>query len=97
MASATRLSRRTLGTLLAVSVSAVAVAGAGKIDYRSVKSLLQSTLTGPGSTSRIVVILVLLANLKNFPLVWHVGDPEYYIKVHAGSFVENCGLFMNMC
>jgi hypothetical protein len=74
MASATRLSRRTLGALVAVSAGAIAVVGTGKIDYRSVRSLLQSTLTGPGSTSRIVAILVVLANFKNFPLVWHVGD-----------------------
>jgi hypothetical protein len=75
MASLTKFSSRTLGTLLVVSAGAAAVAGARRVDYKSLKTLLQSTLTGPGSTSRIIAILVVLVNFKNFPLVWHVGTP----------------------
>ena len=39
------------------------------------KPLLASFFTGPGSVSRIVCAVVVLANYKNFPLVWHVCNP----------------------
>lgn len=29
-------------------------------------------VTGPGSFSRILALVVVLANYKNFPFVWHV-------------------------
>jgi hypothetical protein len=66
MAGATKLSIRTLATVAAVGVGI----GASRVN---VKALLQNALTGPGSTSRIIAIVVVLANLKNFPLVWHVS------------------------
>ena len=96
MASATRIPRRTLGVLLAASISAVAVAGTRNFDYRSVRSLLQSTLTGPGSTSRIVAILLVLANFKNFPLVWHVSDSDY-CTVSDNLSLRIDGFYLNIC
>jgi hypothetical protein len=59
-----------------VAVAAVATLRSGKGDVGSLKALLKSVVTGPGSTSRIVAILVVLANFKNLPLVWHVSTPR---------------------
>lgn len=38
----------------------------------NIPRLLKNVVSGPGSYSRIVVILLLIFNLKNFPLIWHL-------------------------
>lgn len=65
MASATRLPLKSIAFTTAVVVAA----GASKVSF---KNLAVSTFTGPGSYSRIVATLIVLANLKNGPFVWHV-------------------------
>jgi hypothetical protein len=56
---------RLFGALAAVSIGY----GMTKVDF---KRIVLKTVTGPGSTSRIIAILLVLANLKNVPLAWHV-------------------------
>ncbi|KAH7407912.1 hypothetical protein BKA64DRAFT_721658 [Cadophora sp. MPI-SDFR-AT-0126] len=64
MASATRLPLRTIAFTTALVISA----GASRVSFRK---LALSTFTGPGSYSRIVAALIVLANLKNVPFAWH--------------------------
>ncbi|RDL37485.1 Thioesterase ester dehydrase-isomerase [Venustampulla echinocandica] len=64
MASATRLPLKSI--LLATSL--VLGVSASRIQLRSA---VLNTLTGPGKYSRIAVILVIFANIKNVPFVWH--------------------------
>jgi len=68
MAGATKISIRTVAALAAVSV----VFGVSKVNL---KSLVLNTVTGPGNASRIIALVVVLANLKNLPFVWHVCPP----------------------
>lgn len=57
-------------------IAAVAALGLGlSLSRTNVKAVLVSTFTGSGSTSRIIAILLLLANLKNLPFAWHVRIP----------------------
>ncbi len=72
MAGATKISIRTVAALAAVSV----VFGASKVNL---KSLVLGTVTGPGNVSRILALVVVLANLKNLPFVWHVCPPAHSI------------------
>jgi hypothetical protein len=66
MASTARLPLKSI----AFATSLILAAGTSQIQLRD---LIFRTFTGPGSYSRIAIIGVLLANLKNAPLVWHVG------------------------
>lgn len=63
MASAASLPLRALAPAVA------ALLGAGA--YAS-RAQIKSFLTGPGSYSRILVLVLLGANVKNLPFVWHV-------------------------
>ncbi|KAI6248330.1 putative thioesterase atnL [Erysiphe necator] len=38
----------------------------------NIPRILKHVVSGPGSYSRIAVILLLIINLKNFPLIWHL-------------------------
>lgn len=68
MAGATRLSLRPLGLIAALGVGI----GAAKLNPSGgVKELLVGLVTGPGSMSRIVALVLVLVNLKVLPLVWH--------------------------
>ncbi|KAI9649441.1 hypothetical protein NHQ30_002017 [Ciborinia camelliae] len=64
MASATRLPLKSIIFTTAV----VAAAGASHVD---IEKLLVDIFTGPGSYSRIAATVVILANLKSLPGVWH--------------------------
>ncbi|KAF4637236.1 hypothetical protein G7Y89_g856 [Cudoniella acicularis] len=64
MASATRL------PLKSILFTASLVVGVGASRLR-LRTLLLNTFTGPGKYSRIAAFLVILANFKNFPFVWH--------------------------
>ncbi|KAK0116619.1 hypothetical protein ONS96_012475 [Cadophora gregata f. sp. sojae] len=64
MASATRLPLKSIAFTTALVVSA----GASRVSF---KQLALTTFTGPGSYSRIVAALIVLANLKNVPFAWH--------------------------
>lgn len=66
MASATRLPLKSLG----FTIILVAGAGASRANLRKV---LIDTFTGPGSYSRIAVVIALLLNFKSLPFVWHVS------------------------
>jgi hypothetical protein len=68
MVGATKISIRTVAALAAVSVAF----GVSKVNL---KSLVLNTVTGPRNMSRIIAIVVVLANLKNLPFVWHVCPP----------------------
>ncbi len=54
-----------------------ATAGLAYLGYRSTsidwKSVLHQFLTGPGRTSRILLLLFVLTNLKSMPLAWTVS------------------------
>jgi hypothetical protein len=65
MAGATKISIRTVAALAAASVAF----GVWRVNL---KSLVLKTVTGPGNVSRIIALVVALANLKNLPFVWHV-------------------------
>lgn len=65
MASASRLPLKSI----AFSAAVVVAASASKINLRKI---ITNTLTGPGMYSRIVAVVVVLANLKNVPWAWHV-------------------------
>lgn len=67
MASAARLPLKRIAT---VGIVGLAI-GAWKSE-----PLIVKFLTGPGSYSRILALLVVLANYKNFPGVWHVCIPS---------------------
>lgn len=73
MASATRIQVPLKAIFAGIGTVAAASSAYGIIRAGGVKALLQSTFTGPGSTSRIIAILLVLLNIKNFPFVWHVG------------------------
>ncbi|KAG4434676.1 hypothetical protein IFR05_009851 [Cadophora sp. M221] len=64
MASATRLPLKSIAFTTAIVVSA----GASRVSFRN---LAISTFTGPGSYSRIVAFLIVVANIKNVPFAWH--------------------------
>ncbi|CZT09280.1 uncharacterized protein RCO7_04101 [Rhynchosporium graminicola] len=64
MASANRLPLKSIAFTSAIVVAA----GASKVSFRN---LLTSTFTGPGSYSRILAALIVLANIKNVPFAWH--------------------------
>ncbi|KAJ8066911.1 hypothetical protein OCU04_004296 [Sclerotinia nivalis] len=64
MASATRL------PLKSILFSTAVVAAAG-VSHVNIQKLLVDTLTGPGCYSRIAATVVILANLKGLPGVWH--------------------------
>ncbi|KAH6722551.1 hypothetical protein BKA61DRAFT_592814 [Leptodontidium sp. MPI-SDFR-AT-0119] len=64
MASATRLPLKSIAFTTALVVSA----GASKVSFRN---LAINTFTGPGSYSRMVAVLLVLANIKNVPFAWH--------------------------
>jgi hypothetical protein len=66
MASATSLPLKSI----AFTTALVVTAGTSRLN---IQSLLVKTFTGPGSYSRIAVLAVILANLKNLPWVWHVS------------------------
>jgi hypothetical protein len=68
MASATRLPIKSI----VFTTALVAAAGASHVN---IQKLLTDAFTGPGSYSRIAATVVLLANLKNLPGVWHVCSP----------------------
>lgn len=63
MASATRLPMKRIAAVGTVALTI----GAWKS-----RPLITSFLTGPGNYSRILALLVVLANYKNFPGMWHV-------------------------
>ncbi|CAG8978824.1 hypothetical protein HYALB_00013198 [Hymenoscyphus albidus] len=64
MASATRLPLKSIlfTTTLVISL------GASRVRLRS---LVLKTVTGPGSYRRLAILSIVLANIKNFPSVWH--------------------------
>ncbi|KAG4033497.1 hypothetical protein MFRU_004g00050 [Monilinia fructicola] len=64
MASATRLPLKSI----ALTTAVVVAAGASHVN---IQKLLVDTFTGPGSYSRIAATVVILANLKSLPGVWH--------------------------
>ncbi|KAH8685907.1 hypothetical protein BGZ60DRAFT_441307 [Tricladium varicosporioides] len=64
MASATRL------PLKSVLFTATLVVGVGASRLH-LRTILRNTFTGPGKYSRIAAVLVILANFKNVPYVWH--------------------------
>ncbi|KAM3075186.1 hypothetical protein ACMFMF_005865 [Clarireedia jacksonii] len=64
MASATRLPLKSI----VFTTAFVAAAGASHVN---IQKLLTDVFTGPGSYSRIAAAVVLIANLKNLPGVWH--------------------------
>ena len=75
MASATAINIKTVPTK---TIGALLVAGAGYgLSRLDVRSTFLNVFTGPGSTSRIIAIVIVLANIKNFPYVWHVSIVEY--------------------
>ncbi|KAI9734037.1 MAG: hypothetical protein M1818_006975 [Claussenomyces sp. TS43310] len=65
MASASRLPIKAIAGVTALGLAL----GAAKVDL---KSLLLGVVTGPGNYSRILAIVVVLANTKSLPFVWHV-------------------------
>jgi len=75
MASAARLPLKRIAT---VGIVALTI-GAWKS-----RPLVVRFLTGPGSYSRIIALLVVLANYKNFPGVWHVCIPPPSSPLAAG-------------
>ncbi|TEY84273.1 hypothetical protein BOTCAL_0018g00500 [Botryotinia calthae] len=64
MASATRLPLKSIAFT-------TAVAAAAGIAHVNIQKLLSDVFTGPGSYSRIAATVVILANLKSLPGVWH--------------------------
>ncbi|OBT51180.1 hypothetical protein VE04_08491, partial [Pseudogymnoascus sp. 24MN13] len=60
--SASRLPLRSITAVLAAALSV----GAWKS-----RPFVTKFLTGPGNYSRILALVVVLANYKNFPFVWH--------------------------
>ena len=66
MASAARLPLKPI----LFTASIVLGAGASRVGLRE---FLLKTVTGPGKYKRIAVILFVVANIKNFPFVWHVS------------------------
>jgi hypothetical protein len=67
MASGTRLPLKSITFTMALALSVTA-------SRLSIRTILLNTFTGPGSTSRIVATLFVLANLKNIPFAWHVSS-----------------------
>jgi hypothetical protein len=65
MASAASLPLKSIGFASAILLAA----GGSRIQFRD---LLVRTFTGPGRNSRIAVIALVLANVKNLPFVWTV-------------------------
>jgi hypothetical protein len=66
-------SRLHLKTVATVGTAAVILAG-----YKNKDQLIKAVVrfaTAPGAYSRVLALLVVLANFKNFPLVWHVSPP----------------------
>lgn len=72
MASATGLPYKSIA---AVGIAGLTL-GASHVD---VKGLILKLVTGPGSYSRIAAALIILANIKNLPFVWHVSFPSFPI------------------
>ncbi|RDW58050.1 hypothetical protein BP6252_13461 [Coleophoma cylindrospora] len=64
MASATQLPLKSITFTTALLVAA----GLSRVN---IHKLLVGTFTGPGSYSRIAILAVVLANLKNVPYAWH--------------------------
>ncbi|KAH8596376.1 hypothetical protein B0O99DRAFT_570506 [Bisporella sp. PMI_857] len=56
-----------LKTIAGVSALAITIAGS-KVNFRR---LIHDFVTGPGNKSRIAALLLVLANIKNIPFVWH--------------------------
>lgn len=81
MASATRLPLKSIAFTTAV------VAAAG-ISHVNIQKLLSDVFTGPGSYSRIAATVVILANLKSLPGVWHVCSPFLCSPPHSLSTRE---------
>ena len=86
MAGATKISIRTVAALAVVGAGF----GASKVNL---KSLVLNTVTGPGNISRIIAFIIVLANLKNLPFVWHVCTSyalfNYYKPIEESA---NCSL-----
>lgn len=63
--------------LLAPVILPVTVGGAGYAAWKTNwKQAIKSFLTGPGRTSRIILLLFVIFNRKNMPFMWTVcrGD-----------------------
>lgn len=69
MAPATRLPIKTITFSAVTAIGAIAARA-------NLQNLFISTFTGPGSLSRIIAAVVVLANLKNVPFAWHVRLPS---------------------
>ena len=57
----------------------VSAAGVGYLGYRlsqDWKTLLQRFLTGPGRTSRILLLFFLVTNWKSLPFAWTVSAKQ---------------------
>ncbi len=59
----------------ATSLTVVALAGyaATRADVPAIAAVVGSFFTGPGSTSRVLLLLFVLGNLKTVPLAWTVS------------------------
>lgn len=61
--------------LLAPVVLPVTIGGAGYAAWKTNwKHLVKSFLTGPGRTSRILLLLFVVLNRKNMPFMWTVSQ-----------------------
>lgn len=48
---------------------------ASRIDW---KTAVRTFLTGPGRTSRVLLLVFVLFNMKNMPFVWTVSVPLFH-------------------
>jgi len=73
-------------------VTPVAMVGMAVGIYYSRESILE-VFTGPGKYSRIALLLVLLANYKNFPFVWHIrvwsAIFRHFLSDHKFTALDN--------
>lgn len=61
-------------TVLAAIIPAVSIGSAGYAAYRvDWKNVIQDFVTGPGRTSRILLLLFVIFNWKNMPFAWTVS------------------------
>jgi len=75
---------------LLVPAGAAAVAYAGhKAVHVDWKILLTNFLTGPGRTSRLLLIFFVLLNWKSMPLGWTVRSPSPISQRHSTKLTNN--------
>lgn len=53
---------------------------ASRVDWQTA---VRAFLTGPGRTSRILLLIFVLFNMKNMPFVWTVSDSDPDAPFHA--------------